>query len=112
MELPEGWVSSLEEGFDAAERTGQPVFVDFWAGWCKACEKMERTTFQEPQVVARFESFVKVRFDASDQRDPTVKAVMDRYVTAGLPTYVVLVPGGDGDRTGATPAAREWQADE
>jgi thiol:disulfide interchange protein DsbD len=90
-ETPKGWVVSLEEGLVLSEQNGKPVFIDFWASWCKACEKMERTTFQDQQVVAGLESFVKVKFDAEDQSDPKVKAVMDRYVTAGLPTYVILV---------------------
>lgn len=88
--MNEGWYSSLEEGMQIAEKEEKPIFVDFWASWCKNCLKMEKTTFQDEEVLRRLDKYVRVKFDASRQSDKAVKAVLDRYVQVGLPTYIVL----------------------
>lgn len=88
----EGWLYSLDEGLEIAEREGKPVFVDIWASWCKACKKMDATTFKDAIVMERLEHYVKVKFVADKQKDPAVKAVLDRFVRVGLPTYVILAP--------------------
>ncbi|OVE74742.1 hypothetical protein BVX97_06460 [bacterium E08(2017)] len=86
----EGWLNSLDEALEQSKAEGKPVFIDFWASWCKNCLKMEKTTFKEGEVINRLYPYIKVKYDATDQSDPKVKAVLGRYVEVGLPTYVVL----------------------
>jgi thiol:disulfide interchange protein len=88
----EGWYHSLDTALEIAEREEKPVFVDIWASWCKACTKMDATTFKDPEVIRRLAKYVKVRFVAEKQKDPSVKAVLNRFVKVGLPTYVILGP--------------------
>jgi len=90
--IEEGWMISLDEALTLAEQEGKPVFVDFWASWCKSCLKMEKTTFKDPDVRRRLESYVKIKYRAEDPGDDAVKAVLDHFKIIGLPTYVVLVP--------------------
>lgn len=78
--------------FDEARKTGKPVFVDFWATWCKNCHAMDATTFRSQAVIARLETFVVVKFQAEKPDDPAVKPVLERFGVIGLPTYVVLEP--------------------
>ncbi len=78
----------LDEGL----RTGKPVFIDFWATWCKNCIAMERSTFLEPDVKSAFENFVVVKYQAERPNDPPTKEVLDYFGVVGLPTYVVLMP--------------------
>ncbi|OQA24868.1 MAG: Thiol:disulfide interchange protein DsbD precursor [Verrucomicrobia bacterium ADurb.Bin345] len=85
---------SLQEGL----QSGKPMFIDFWATWCKNCIAMEKSTFQEPEVKAAFERFVVVKYQAEQPNEPSTKEVLEYFGAAGLPTYVVLVPKGAGVR--------------
>lgn len=87
------WYVSLSGGLEAALREGKPVFIDFWASWCKSCIVMDRTTFRDAEVKERLSQYVKIQYKAEDMTDPEVKAVLDYFDVMGLPTYVMLVPG-------------------
>jgi cytochrome c biogenesis protein CcdA/thiol-disulfide isomerase/thioredoxin len=89
-QLKSGWHASLDEGLEEAQRTGHPVLIDMWATWCKNCLTMDRTTLLDTSVTGALSNYVKVKFQAEDPDDPTVKAVMQRFGAVGLPTYVVL----------------------
>lgn len=92
-----GWMTNIENAMILSLESGKPVFVDFWASWCKSCLKMEKTTFKDSKVEERLNSYVKVKYQAEDPgRDPA-KSVLDRFEVIGLPTYVVLEPKGESE---------------
>jgi len=74
-------------------KTGNPVFIDFWATWCKNCEIMEFSTFREPEVKRRLSGYVMVKFQAENLTDKGTREVTDFFAVKGLPTYVVLKAG-------------------
>jgi thiol:disulfide interchange protein len=86
---PMTWRAALDE----AERSGKPVFVDFWATWCKNCEAMDATTFRNDGVRRRLAGFVVVKFQTEDPADPATRAALEFFGIKGLPTYLVLKPG-------------------
>jgi cytochrome c biogenesis protein CcdA/thiol-disulfide isomerase/thioredoxin len=90
--LEKGWTNSLAAGLDRAEREGKPVLIDFWATWCKNCLTMDKTTLDDPAVVAALDNYVKIKFQAEDPDAEPAKSVMARYNAVGLPTYVILQP--------------------
>ncbi|MCE9613147.1 MAG: thioredoxin family protein [Lentisphaerae bacterium] len=90
------WFTSLDDGLAVARREGRPVFIDFWASWCKNCLHMDKTTFMDAAVQARLAGFVKVKYRAEDPSDPPTKAVLDHFGARGLPFYVVLLPQATG----------------
>ncbi len=97
--VEEGWYHSIDEALSVARRDNKPVFVDIWASGCKACKKMDTTTFKEPDVAKRLDdNFVKLKYRAEPQSNPDVKAALAHFVKTGLPTYVVLTPKKEGAR--------------
>ncbi len=80
---------AIERAIADARQGGKPVLLDFWGTACKACDEMERTTFQEASVQKELENFVflKVRMDLSDR---AIRATQERFGIQGLPTYVVI----------------------
>lgn len=78
------------EALQQAANDGTPVFIDFWASWCKNCKVMDRTTFKDEAVKARLAGYSFIKYVAENPTDPETKAVMDRFGVQGLPTFVVL----------------------
>jgi thiol:disulfide interchange protein len=78
------------EALQLAKRQGTPVFIDFWASWCKNCKAMDKTTFKDEAVKARLEGYTFIKYIAEEPTAPETKAVMDYFGAQGLPTFVVL----------------------
>jgi len=80
----------LADALKQASADGTPVFIDFWASWCKNCQVMDKTTFKDEMVKARLEDYTFIKYIAEDPVDSNTKAVMDRFEVQGLPTFIVL----------------------
>jgi thioredoxin:protein disulfide reductase len=88
----EGWVTSLPAGLALAKEENKPVFIDFWATWCKNCLVMNETTFQAAEVKKRLENYVKVKYQAEFPHEAPAKEVLAHMRFTGLPHYAVLEP--------------------
>lgn len=91
-EISNAFAEQLTKGLTEARATGQPVFVDFWASWCKNCSAMEHTTFESPAVKQRLAGFRQVRLQAERPNQAPAKEVLDYFNVLGLPSFVVLTP--------------------
>ena len=98
--LADGWTDSLAEGLARADREQKPVLLDFWATWCKNCLTMDKTTFENADVKAALDGYVKIKVQAEDPDAEPTKALMARFNAVGLPTYVIL-----GSTSGQSPTA-------
>ena len=86
----EAAIAELEIKLTEALADGRPVFIDFWATWCKNCLQMDKTTFKNPDVKERLHDFNEIKFQAEKPAEPEIKALLDRYNLPGLPGYVIL----------------------
>jgi thiol:disulfide interchange protein len=82
----EAWRKALAQ----AEQEGKPVFVDFWATWCKNCSAMEKTTFRDPQVMERLKSYKVIFVQAEHPGRAEPKKMLEAFGIRGLPGFVVL----------------------
>lgn len=85
-------IAEFENGLLLALEEDRPVFIDFWASWCKNCLKMDLTTFKDETIINRLHDFQEIKFQAEDPGEPEIKQIMDRYGLPGLPGYVILNP--------------------
>ena len=81
----------LETLLEASDE-GTPVFIDFWADWCKNCHAMDKTTFTDPEVLRRLERYRVIKFDATASNQSPAKEILDHFEVKGLPTYIILEP--------------------
>jgi thiol:disulfide interchange protein len=81
---------TLAKALHEAHATGRAVFVDFAASWCKNCEAMDFTVFNQTNVQQRLKDFVVVRYQAERPNESPARDVLDHFKVLGLPTYLVL----------------------
>lgn len=80
----------LADAFRQAQMKRVPVFIDFWASWCKNCVVMDKTTFKDEVVKDRLDGYLYIKYIAEDIGNENTKAVMDHFGVQGLPTFIVL----------------------
>ena len=86
------FTDDLVKALNAAKADGRPVFIDFYASWCKNCSAMEHTTFASAKVKAELAGFHEVRLQAEHPNESPAKEVLDHFKVMGLPSFVVLTP--------------------
>jgi thiol:disulfide interchange protein len=99
--LEQGWSATACEGLATAQAENKLVLIDMWATWCKNCLAMDKTTFEDPEVLARLESYVKIKYQAEHLNDSPASDVLDHFEGIGLPTYAILRPQGSANPDGA-----------
>jgi thioredoxin:protein disulfide reductase len=88
------WGDDEAAALARAAAEGKPVILDFTAEWCAACKELEHFTYTDPTVIAAAERMVPLMIDATEDTDPAVKALVEKYGVRGLPTVKFLRPDG------------------
>jgi thioredoxin:protein disulfide reductase len=89
------WETSESLAIAKATDEHRPLLIDFGAAWCGACKELDEKTFPDPKVQAEGARFVALHVDATDDDDPAVTKVRQKYhATEGLPVVVLFDSGG------------------
>lgn len=76
--------------FEQAGRESKLVLLDLVAEWCAFCEKMDRTTWRDPEVVAAIDAdYVPVRADPEKE-----KGLPGHFSDYPRPSTVILSADG------------------
>lgn len=78
------WLTDFTEASRTAAETGKPMLLDFTAGWCPPCRKMDSEFWIRADVVELSDRFVCVKIDADKNAD-----LKRRYAVAGIPDVIL-----------------------
>jgi thiol:disulfide interchange protein DsbD len=79
---------------ETLRQQGKPVFIDFHAQWCTTCKVNKATVLSSEEVQQVFEEYGVVPVSADyTTRDETIANWIRKYDKAGVPVYVLYVPG-------------------
>jgi thiol:disulfide interchange protein len=88
LAVPRGF-ALLDDALAQAQRESKPVVLDFFAEWSAPCQRMEKNTFKEENVIALLERCVLVRLDTDKYPD-----IAKRMAVEGLPDIRFVLPDG------------------
>ena len=81
---------SYASGTVKAAAESKPVFLHFYAEWCRWCKKMAKETFREPSLVKHLnDDYVAIRIDYDVE-----KPIVDEFGVGGVPATYVIQPDG------------------
>ena len=101
-EIPDWFAESfldVREDVAEAAKQGKRLMLYFWLEGCPYCERMEKVTFRDPQIVARLRrEFVAVAINVRGDREVTwtdgarltEKTLTQKLAIRGTPTLVLF----------------------
>ncbi len=79
-----------QQALNEAVKEHKPVIIDFWAEWCPNCHDLDRAVFSRPDIKAKMTHVMALRMDVTNQDDPKVQQILEKYDIEGVPTVVFL----------------------
>lgn len=70
-----------------AQTNGKSALLDFYADWCVSCKEMEKFTFTDPRVQARFGEMILLQIDVT-ANNADDKAMLKRFNLFGPPGII------------------------
>lgn len=87
------FAGSWQQVLAESQRTGKPLFVEFYANWCPPCHRMAREAFPNPAVGNAFNPhFINYRIDAEIGEGPELTK---RFGVRSFPTTLYVTPTGE-----------------
>ena len=83
------WMS-IEEAYalTLTESTPKKIFIDVYTDWCGWCKRMDKATFQNPEVAAYMnEHYYNVKFDAEQKESIEILGNTFEFVPQGNRGY-------------------------
>jgi thioredoxin-related protein len=83
------WMT-IEQAYELSLTEGNPkkIFIDVYTDWCGWCKRMDKATFQKPEVVAYMnEHYYNVKFNAEQKEDISILDNTFKFVAQGQRGY-------------------------
>lgn len=85
--------ADLDQAIAQANQRGKTVMLDFYADWCTECHRMEKNSFQDPNVLSALGNTVALQADVT-ANDDTDKALLQRFKLIGPPAILFFDRSG------------------
>ncbi|MCX2679232.1 DUF255 domain-containing protein [Galbibacter sp. EGI 63066] len=80
------WSEAIEK--TDAEENPKKIFVDIYTDWCGWCKKMDKNTFNDPEVATYMnKTFYMVKMNAEGKEDIVYKDRTYKYISQGKKGY-------------------------
>lgn len=89
------WMS-FEEAIAKSKKDKQPkkIFIDIYTDWCGWCKRMDKDTFNNPEVAAYMtEKFYMVKLDGEEKKNIQFNGKSFKFVSSGRRGYHELAAG-------------------
>jgi len=83
------WETSEVVARNRAKARKKPLVVFLYAAWATPAVRMDRTTWSDPRIIERAQSFVALRLDVTNA-DANAQADADRFDLSMMPSTVIL----------------------
>ncbi len=83
------WSPYSESYLEEAKKDKKPAILDVYADWCLPCRHMEKTVFNDAEVVELSKGFATLRLDIT-RKEPEQDDIRKRYSIDGAPTIIFL----------------------
>ena len=86
------WGNNLDSALTIASNSNQIIMIDFMAEWCPPCQKMDKETFINVNIIKKSDEFIPVRIDIEKQQDVATEynGNARKYGGIGIPNILFL----------------------
>ena len=86
------WGNNLDSALTIASNINKIIMIDFMAEWCPPCQKMEKETFPNVDIIKKSNDFIPIRIDIDKQKNiaQEYNGNARKYGGIGIPNILFL----------------------